>query len=98
MNDSSCNDEEEDVHMTPGDVINYYIQPANEYENTVLILYEGYQDPVCVKNKCKEKEQKKQKATDNNDNDDNNDDDYDDDDDDDDDDGHNENIDEDALI
>ena len=64
VDDSSWSDEEEDVDTTPGDVINYYIQPVNEYENTVLILYEnymesdGYQDPVSEKDKCKEKGRK----------------------------------------
>ena len=58
VNESFYDDEEKDVDTTPSDVINYYIQPVNEYENTVLILYEnymesqGYQDPVCEKDKC----------------------------------------------
>ena len=83
--DSSWSDETEERSPTQSDVINYYIQPVNEYENTVLILYEnymesqGYQDPICAKEKCKEKEKK---ATDV------------DDDDDDDDDGHDDNIEE----
>ena len=85
MDDSSWNGEIYETSFNSNDVINYYIQPVNEYENTVLILYEnymesqGYQDPVCEKEKCKEK----QKSTDSNDD---NSDDYDDDDADD---GHN---------
>ena len=95
VNESSWSDE---TSPSPTDVINYYIQPVNEYENTVLILYEnymesqGYQDPVCEKDNCK----------DNNDDDDNDDDNHDDDDGDDDDDdddyddGHDDHIDENA--
>ena len=64
MSDSSWSDEIDETCSNPNAVINYYIQPVNEYENTVLTLYEnymesdGYQDPVCAKDKCKEKEQK----------------------------------------
>ena len=85
--DSSWSEEEEEPISKPSDGIHYYIQPINEYENTVLTLYEnykesdGYQDPVCAENKGNEKEQKKQKATDSNDGDDADNDDDDDDDD-----------------
>ena len=60
VNDSSWSDEFDETSSNPSDVINYYIQPVNEYENTVLVLYEnymesqGYQDPVCAKDKCKD--------------------------------------------
>ena len=93
MLDSSWSEEEQGPISKPSDGIHYYIQPVNEYENTVLVLYEnymesqGYQDPVCVKDKCKGKE----KTTDSNDGED--DDDDDDDDDDAGDDGDNDDID-----
>ena len=70
MNDSSWSDEVDETNPNPSDVINYYIQPVNEYENTVLVLYEnymesqGYQDPVCAKDKCNEKGEKEHIATD----------------------------------
>ena len=64
LHDNSWSDEFDETSSNPSDVINYYIQPVNEYENTVLTLYEnymesqGYQDPVCAKDKCIEKQQK----------------------------------------
>ena len=76
MNDSSWSDDEEDVDTPPSDVINYYIQPVNEYENTILTLYEnymesdGYQDPVCAEDKGNEKEQKVNDSSDDDDDDD----------------------------
>ena len=88
MDESFWSDASEE---TGSDVINYYIQPVNEYENTVLVLYEnymesqGYQDPVCVKDKCKG-EDKGKKSTASNEDDDGYDNKSDDDDDDDDDD------------
>ena len=91
MHESSWSDGFDETSSNPSDVINYYIQPVNEYENTVLVLYENYmesqgcQDPVCKKDKCKENEQK---ANDSND-DDYNDPDVDND-------GHGDDIDEDA--
>ena len=63
VHDSSWS-ESEGTSPNPSDVINYYIQPVNEYENTVLTLYEnymesqGYQDPVSAEGMCKEKEHK----------------------------------------
>ena len=79
--DSSWSEEEEEPISKQSDGIHYYIQPVNEYENTVLTLYEnymesdGYQDPVCAEDKSNEKEQKKQKATGSNEGDDDDDDD-----------------------
>ena len=60
LHNSSWSDEFDETGSNPSDVINYYIQPVNEYGNTVLVLYEnymesqGYQDPVCAKDKCKD--------------------------------------------
>ena len=76
MNNSSWSDEFDETSSNPSDVINYYIQPVNEYENTVLILYEnymesqGYQDPVCEKDKCMGKDQKVTDSDDDDDDDD----------------------------
>ena len=70
LHDSYWSDEFDETSSNPSDVINYYIQPVNEYENTVLTLYEnymesqGYQDPVCAKDECKEKKQKAADDTD----------------------------------
>ena len=70
IDDSSWSDEIDETSSKPSDVINYYIQPVNEYENTVLTLYEnymesqGYQDPVCAKDKCNEKKKKDTENTD----------------------------------
>ena len=61
--DSFWNGESDDASSNLRDGFNYYIQPVNEYENTVLTLYEnymesdGYQDPVCEKDKFEEKKQ-----------------------------------------
>ena len=70
VNDSSWSDGFDETSSNPSDVINYYIQPVNEYENTVLVLYENYmesQDPVCEKDNCKEKTEKREKSTENRD-------------------------------
>ena len=82
MNNSSWSDEFDETSSNPSDVINYYIQPVNEYENTVLVLYEnymesqGYQDPVCAKDKCMGKDQKVTDSDDDDDDDDDVDDGY----------------------
>ena len=70
MDESSWSDEIDETSSNPSDVINYYIQPVNEYENTVLTLYEnymesdGHQDPVSAKDKFNEKKKKDTENTD----------------------------------